>query len=74
MTNEFTTIDANDLDNVTGGAGKGQAIKTGAKWLWNNVAKPVGIGAAWDWATSKLPGGNQQQQAPAPAPAQQEGQ
>ncbi len=74
MNNEFTTISTSDLDTVTGGAGKGEAIKKGAKWAWNNIAKPVGIGAAWDWATSKLPGGGGQQPAPAPAPAQQDGQ
>jgi hypothetical protein len=69
MNNEFSTIDTNDLDSVTGGRGNiGPALKKGASWAWRNVIGPMGGGAAWEAASRWLGGG--QQQPPAPAPAQ----
>ena len=65
MNNEFSTIDTNDLDNVTGG--RGQLIKKGAelagkagKWAWNNVIKPGAAWAGFDWAVDKATGGGEQ--------------
>jgi bacteriocin-like protein len=64
MNNEFSTIDTNDLDNVTGGAGAGQVIKKGAQWAWRNVIAPIGGGAAWQAASDWMSGGNRQPQQP----------
>ena len=69
MNSEFSTIDINDLDNVTGG-GKAQLIKKGAQWAWRNVIAPIGGGAAWE-AASKWFGGGQQPQQPQPQQPQQ---
>lgn len=71
MKNEFSTIDTNDLDNVTGGAGKGELIKKGAQWAWRNVVAPLGGGAAWEAASQWMSGrGNQQPQQPPAQPQQ----
>ena len=67
MKNAFATIDTNDLDTVTGGAGAGTAIKKGAQWAWRNVAAPIASGAAWEGASRWLGGGSGQQPAQAPA-------
>ena len=69
MNNEFSTIDTNDLDSVTGGRG-GAALKKAGQWAWRNVIAPMGGGAAWE-AASRWLGGGQQQQQPAQPPAQQ---
>ena len=73
MNNAFTTIDTNDLDTVTGGAGKADLIKKGAQWAWKNVIAPIGGGAAWqaasDWMSGGR-GGQQQPQQPAQPPRQ----
>jgi hypothetical protein len=71
MKNEFSTIDSNDLDNVTGGAGRGTLIKKGAQWAWRNVIAPIGGGAAWEAASQWLGGGNNQPQQPQPQQPQQ---
>lgn len=68
MNNEFSTIDTNDLDTVTGGS-KAQAIKKAGQWAWRNVIAPIGGGAAWEAASRWLGGG--QQPAPQQPPAQQ---
>ena len=61
MKTEFTTLDPNDLHDVNGG--RGQLIKRGAQWAWNNVIKPAavwtGVDKAVEWATG---GGQQPQQ------------
>jgi hypothetical protein len=65
MNTEFSTIDSNDLDIVTGGAGAGPILKKGAQWAWRNVIAPMGGGAAWEAASQWLGGrGNQQPQQP----------
>ena len=61
MKNEFSTIDTNDLDKVNGGAGRTDLARRGAQWAWNNVAKPIGAGAAWEAASRWLGGGSGQQ-------------
>ena len=69
--NEFKTIDLATLDNVTGGAGAGQAIKKAAGWTWRNVIGPAGGAAAVDWAANKWSGGGGQQPSQQPTtPAQ----
>jgi bacteriocin-like protein len=62
MNNEFSTIDTNDLDNVTGGRGRAvvEAVKKGAQWAWKNVVGPMGGGAAWEAASQWMSGGRQQ--------------
>ena len=67
MNKEFSTIDNDDLDTVTGGGPAGQAIKKGAQWAWKNVAAPVLSGAAWQAASSWLGGGGQPAQPAQPA-------
>ena len=70
MKNEFSTIDTNDLDTVTGGRA-GQTVTNAAKWAWRNVGAPVASGAAWEAASRWLGGGSGQQPTQAPAqPAQ----
>ena len=61
MKNEFSTIDTNDLDTVTGGRSAG-AVRNAAQWAWKNVAAPAGGGAAWEAASRWLGGGQQPQQ------------
>jgi hypothetical protein len=69
MNSEFSTIDTNDLDSVTGGS-RGQAIKKAGQWAWRNVIGPMGGGAAWEAASRWLGGGQQQPAQPAQPPAQ----
>jgi hypothetical protein len=69
MKNAFQTIDTNALDTITGGAGRWDAARRAGQWAWNNVAKPVGAGAAWEAASRWLGGGSgtsPQQAQPAP--------
>jgi len=63
MKNEFSTIDTNDLDSVTGG--RGAAVRNAAQWAWKNVAAPVAGGAAWEAASRWIGGGSQPAQPPA---------